>query len=228
MDGHGPLTFVAQVDLAALASLGLDPDPARTTAARVLLRRVVPTTSTRSWARGTQTLAGARLLHVEAPADDCVQQPAPDGVTVLPERHLTGRQTITFPTWEHPVVEQAFERRGARHDRWMSHPVNGDDFLEALDAFREQDEPGHQLGGWAEPIQGPVEDEVARAALGGEQVDLTSPAHAAEAARWTLLLQIGSEAEQDVFWGDLGALYWMVRRDHLPQLDEVSFTWQCG
>ena len=235
-EGHGPLTFVAEVDLAAVAARGLDAGIPLPEHGRLLafyydgsyqddVDGVVGT-----W--DPETLAGARLLHVEAGPGECVPQPAPDGVTVLREKHLAGRQSVTFPTWEHPVVEQTFERKGAGHDRWMAHPVNNDDFLEALDTFRDQDDPGHQLGGWADHIQGPVEDEVAQAALGGEQVDLRSPEHAAEARRWTLLLQIGSEdeddAEDEAVWGDLGTLYWMIRRERLPRLDEVSFTWQCG
>ncbi len=231
-DGHGPLTFVAEVDLVALACLGLAPGIPLPDHGRLLafsydgsyLDDVDAVVGT--W--DPETLAGARLLHVEAGPDDCAQQSAPDGATVLPEKHLTGRQTVTFPSWEHPVMEQAFGRGRASHRRWMSHPVNDDDFLEALDDLREQDEPGHQLGGWADNVQGPVEDDVAQAALGGEEAALRSREHAAEAKRWTLLLQIGSEPDLDAAWGDVGALYWMVRRERLPRLDDVSFTWQCG
>ena len=230
-EGHGPLTFVAEVDLVALASAGLDPGIPLPAHGRLLafyydgsyrddVDAVVGT-----W--DPETLAGARLVHVETGPDDRAALP-PEGVRVLPEQLLAGRQSVTFPTFEHPVLERAFRARGLSDQRWMSHPVNDDDFLEALHSLLDRDEPGHQLGGWADHIQGPVEDEVAQAVLGGEQAKLGSEAHAAEAERWTLLLQVGSEAELDAMWGDLGALYWLARRDRLPQLDEVSFTWQCG
>lgn len=49
-------------------------------------------------------------------------------------------------------------------DAWRAHPTQRDAFNEALFALDEGDAPRHQIGGWADPVQGPVELEVAQAA----------------------------------------------------------------
>jgi uncharacterized protein YwqG len=109
----------------------------------------------------------------------------------------------------------------------MDHPVNADDFLEAL--HERHTGPVHQVGGYAEPVQGPVEHEVADAAL-NNMVPYGDPRLDAEARRWELLLQVDSDDDLDMMWGDVGTLYWMARPEDLANNDlaNISFTWQCA
>src|SRR5258706_14786932 len=89
--------------------------------------------------------------------------------------------------------------------------------------------PVHQVGGYAHPIQGPVEYEVALATLGGK-IARKDPTFEQEARAWKLLVQIDSDEGAKMMWGDVGMLYWMMRpRDLVTRaFDAASFTWQCS
>ena len=52
----------------------------------------------------------------------------------------------------------------------------------------------------------------------------------AGAADWRLLLQIDSEEDAGMMWGDVGKLYFMIRESDLKALrfDRVWMGWQCG
>lgn len=41
-----------------------------------------------------------------------------------------------------------------------------------------------------------------------------------------LLLQVASDDDADMMWGDVGQLYYLVRDAEQPE--EALFTWQCG
>jgi len=109
----------------------------------------------------------------------------------------------------------------------LRHPVNDDSFQETL--HERFTGPLHQIGGYATPVQGPVEYEVSHAALGG-LVSADDPALAAEMANWTLLAQIDSDDRSGMMWGDVGSLYWLTRRQDLAEgrIEGSSFTWQCS
>jgi hypothetical protein len=114
-------------------------------------------------------------------------------------------------------------------DAWRAHPTQRDAFNEALFALDEGDAPRHQIGGWADPVQGPVELEVAQAAM-PEELAYGDTAHLAEAAAWRPLLQVDSDDTSQMMWGDVGMLYWLRRTSggDPRDLEPVSFTWQCG
>lgn len=161
-------------------------------------------------------------------AAECQDRAAPEGVLEFDQQALTLREVMTFPNWEHPVLKSEFGTPGQDHRQWMEHPVNAEPFVEALWALHDGT-PRHQMGGWAHPEQGPVEFEVAQAAL-DVPFEYGDDVHMAEALRWTLLLQIDSDDASDMMWGDVGILYWLARSEPTPNdaLSHVSFTWQCG
>lgn len=228
-EGHGPLSFVGEVDLDALAASGLALDITLPTSGRLLLfyfdgsyddfEGIVGT-----W--DTASLRGQRLLHLSAVDSSCRPMSAPERVPAFRERHFGARATLTAPNWEHPALHEEFMELGQDDRSFMDHPVNQAIFVESIYSMG-NGEPLHQIGGWSFPDQGPVENEVAGAALDlGD--DWQDPRRAEEARRWTLLVQIDSDA--DMMWGDVGKLYWLARHEDLDRgdLSEVSFTWQCG
>jgi hypothetical protein len=165
-----------------------------------------------------ETAAGARVVYVPDGAA-VVERQAPEGVQVYAEGGYAGHPMFTAPGWDHPLVSAAFP--DVRDD----HPVSADAFVDALDALSAG--LRHQLGGHAVPVQGPVEWEVAGFALGEGQ---EAAAYEAEAEQWTLLLQVDSDDDLGMMWGDAGMLYWLARRDRLdgtPPTDAL-FTWQCA
>jgi uncharacterized protein YwqG len=91
----------------------------------------------------------------------------------------------------------------------------------------------HQLLGWPEQIQGDVFVEMIRAANGipmGKTLPNVYQTYGAQIDEWQLLLQIDSDQKANMMWGDVGALYWCIRRDDLRNLrfDNVIVTMQCS
>jgi hypothetical protein len=221
---------VGEIDLAALAQLGLDADiplPKEGFLSYFYFDGTYDGFEGVVGVRDTATLAGARMLHLDG---DGVRRGrrAAERVPVFEERLLTGHQIMTAPSWEHRALVQAFGTPGQDYDEWLAHPVNAEPFSSALAKMRDTGTPLHQIGGWATPEQEPVELEAAHAALElGDDWDDTRVE--TEAERWTLLLQVDSDGD-DMMWGDLGKLYWLARHDDLAagNLHEVSFTWQCS
>ncbi|ADI07524.1 hypothetical protein SBI_04404 [Streptomyces bingchenggensis BCW-1] len=92
----------------------------------------------------------------------------------------------------------------------------------------------HQVGGAPDGVQGEVEYEVADFPDDWD-LDEFNPDNPhfddilAEAARWRLLLQIASDDEAGMLWGDAGALYWLIDPEDLAagRFDQARFTWQC-
>jgi hypothetical protein len=72
----------------------------------------------------------------------------------------------------------------------------------------------HKLLGHADPIQGPMEPECIRLAGAGD---------------WTLLLQLESDDTAGMSWGDLGRLYFWIRRTDLAagRFDRIWTLLQC-
>ncbi|GAA2937038.1 hypothetical protein GCM10020221_36000 [Streptomyces thioluteus] len=219
-EGHGPLSFIASFDCAALPSAALDISlPADGTLAFFYFDgqldggvEVVAPDEPDSW-------AGARVLYVPAGVD-VVEREAPEGIRPYPGIPLTARPETTAPYLWHPVVYREF---GPMPD---DHPVWSEDFQDALWDHAEGTE--HRVGGHADPVQDEVEAEVARGALGNPPWD--DPRIQEEALDWTLLAQFDSDDDADMMWGDCGVLYWLIRPEDLAErrFDRAMFTWQCG
>lgn len=207
-EGHGALGFVAEVDLAALSRSALDPGLALPADGRLLAFYFDDPegVGTIVHFEDPESRPGSRLLHVV------------DGAhTSAPAVELAGVQVLTWPDWEHPILEQ------------LGLDELPDEFTDALGDLLEDevgpDVMGQQIGGWAQPVQGPVEYE---AAVTGEAT--YDDAHTAEALNWRPLLQIDSDEAAGTSWGDAGCLYWLARTDgtSAPRESDIAFTWQCG
>jgi uncharacterized protein YwqG len=212
--GHGPLTFVGSVDLAALPQDVLDiPLPAAGTL--LLFYFDGQLDGGEALVLGPENQAGARVIYVPQGAAVAERQ-APEGVKAYPVVPLTARLEATFPAYGQPELETAFLAPGQEPGALLDHPICSEVFTDALDAFSERvGGCGHRIGGYADFQQGPVELEIASES---------------ETHEWVLLAQIDSDHEAGMMWGDVGTLYWLIRRDDLAtaQLDAARFTWQCG
>jgi len=225
-DGHGPLSFVAAVDCAALAAVPLD--IALPSSGTLLFfyfdgRYDNYQATVGYW--DPDTSAGARTLYM-GPGGHASPRASPGGIRPYARVGLAVEPVVTFPALEHPDLQAAFMAPGEDLRAFLDHPVNGAAFAEAL-AGRTAG-PRHQVGGYPDPVQGPVEWEVAMAALGGR--DPHDSRVAAEQARWTLLAQVDTDDRAGMMWGDCGTLYWLARHEDLArgQVTNTSFTWQCA
>lgn len=224
-EGHGPLSFIAAVDCAALPAASVDiPLPAQGTLAFFYFDGQLDDGEALVLAEDRDSWAGARVLYI--PADEeAVERDAPGELKPYPLVPLTSRGEMTAAEPWHPQIRDAFAPSAPLGQRY-DHPVCAQGFLDALG---EIGEVGHQIGGHAYSIQNPVEIEVAEAVLDGE-VSWDEPRLSDEASTWLLLAQFDSEDSADMMWGDAGALYWLIHPQDLTErrFDRAMFTWQCS
>ncbi len=226
--GHGPLAYIGEIDCEQIGTFPLDIK--LPSSGHLLFFYFDGSFDNFAATVGTwdaATLQGARVVHVAGDAS-LEKRPTPTGLKTYPERQFRGRPILTAPGWEHPDLSTAFRTPGQDHRGFMDHPVNDDAFVEAL--HERHTGPLHQIGGYADAVQGPVEHEVALSALGNE-VPYDDSRLDDEARRWELVLQVDTDEDLNMEWGDAGVLYWMGRvgeSEVAEAIDEFSFTWQCG
>jgi uncharacterized protein YwqG len=210
-EGHGPLTYIAGIDCPALpseaAGLGLPDD------GQLLFFYFDGQYDDRDaivLPGDQRAQAGARVIHIPA-GHTVAPRPAPDGIEAYPRIPLTARIVTTAPSYDHPILHDTF---GEPFTHGTEHPLRTRDFWSVV--WSGGDEQLHQLGGYAWPVQGDVEYEVA-------QLDASEP------RRWVLLAQFDSEDDAGMMWGDSGMLYWLIQPNDLAmrRFDRAVFTWQC-
>lgn len=229
--GVGPLSYVGELDLAALSATGHDTGMPLPGAGRLAFF-VLDEPDDYGFADPAH-LESFRVLHLP---DDGFPATAPAGTQTNAERKLTSRPTLTTPDAFHPVLPAAFGiDADANYPAWLDHPANGADLFDAMEQLRGH-LPRHQVGGWATAVQGPVELEAARDEVQRRhsvERDLVNPRRpealdvAAETDRWVLLFQVDSD--DHVMWGDAGTLYWLARPEDLARgdLTNIRFVMQC-
>jgi uncharacterized protein YwqG len=104
----------------------------------------------------------------------------------------------------------------------------------AFDALREAEYghgPKHQIGGYPDPVQGAEMDQECQLASNGLSVgnssgydDPRAEALRAGASDWRLLLQLDSDDDLKVMWGDCGRIYFWVREQDARKRD-FSGAW---
>ncbi|MFD7234820.1 YwqG family protein [Streptomyces syringium] len=219
---HGPLSFIASVDCAALPSGVLDiPLPTDGTLSFFYFDGQVDDGDALVLPDEPESRDGARVLYtpVGVAASERATPPELEPYPMVP---LTAVVQETAPDACHPLIEETFADAG--HG---DHPLHGDEFLAALEEAGLSGR-GHRIGGHADPVQGSVEAEVAQGALGpGTRWDDPRLAH--ESRAWTLLAQFDSDGDAGMMWGDCGALYWLIRPEDLAErrFEAAMFTWQC-
>ena len=172
------------------------------------------------------TRHGARVLHLRPDLSTRehvtdLLTPAPPGLEPYSVVPLAAVRTLTWPSFELPWVEAAWQRHGV--DRGAV-----DALVEALWHLPDGAMGAHLVGGHPTPQQGPVELEAeqVRRAVAGEPFDWGAEDVHAALPRWRSLVQVGSDDAADMMWGDVGQLHWLTRDDEPPE--QASFTWQCG
>lgn len=145
--------------------------------------------------------------------------------TPLPHRSVEMRPIAVLPSTERPQVEQL---------RLSDDEIEVyDEIVEAVHGGR----PRHQLGGLPAVVQGDeMELQCQLTSNGLFCGDHTGYEHArAEVLRpgtqdWRLLLQVDSDEDLGVMWGDLGTVYYWVREPDARRgaFDDVWLVLQCS
>ena len=225
--GHGPLSFVASVDCAALPRAGVTASfPESGTLLFFYFDGQVDDAESVVFADDPETWAGARVLYI--PAGTAVSSaPVPCELEPYDRVELVATVDLSAQELWHPQSLQALATEGTPSDLPDDQPAHVRTFLDAIHELRGH--VGHQIGGHAIAVQNPVEYEIAHAVLGGNGVAWDDPRMDAEAQRWVLLAQFDSENAAGMMWGDCGTLYWLIRPEDLAarRFEAAMFTWQC-
>jgi uncharacterized protein YwqG len=218
-----PMSFLGQVDLGSLPDVG---DRADLPAYGLLTFFYdagqqawgFDPAQTGAWAV-LHTAADATLVRREAPAglpEDARFDPVP----------LAAEDELCPEPWE----SRAVERLGLTADEAES-------YAELLEEMAESDdEPRHLLLGHPDPVQGEMQLECQLVSHGlycGDQTgyeDSRASALEGGADDWRLLLQVDTDDDASMMWGDAGRLYFWVTEDALRRRawDEVHLVLQCG
>ncbi len=145
------------------------------------------------------------LSHPDAIADVHAPSDLPKEY-ILPKSNVTFSQVTTFPS--------ALEG--------LAHLELTDEELDTYSELQEaqfSEKPQHQIDGFADPIQGDMELECQLVSNGlycGDSSGYNDPRAktlSEAASEWRLLLQLDSDDDLSVMWGDCGRLYFWIRED---------------
>jgi len=141
------------------------------------------------------------------------------------EIFLKSNAIKSYPNWEEKEIS----------DLNMSETES--DIYEDFRTSQYQNESLHQIGGWPNPIQTPemhIECQLASNGLYcGDESGYNDP-RAKELQKhandWVLLMQIDSDDDASMMWGDTGILYFWIKKSDLKNeiFDHVWMVLQCG
>jgi uncharacterized protein YwqG len=196
-----PLQFVAQLDLSTMETL---PDGVDMPHKGYLYFFMDP--EQLEWQDDDQN--AWRILYHDggnSEFDTCSWPDDLDDTNRLPEKHVSPSIVPTYPDTFDEVVQDMdlSERQHEEHMALSSEPFDR--------------EPCHQMFGHANPIQ------VNGLALQCQEMTLDFDPDDEEGFRkfkegaddWLLLLQVDSDAELNLVWGDFGRIYYWIRKEDL-------------
>ncbi|MFI1331133.1 YwqG family protein [Streptomyces sp. NPDC020845] len=226
-EGHGPLSFVASLDCAQLSAaatgLALPAD-----GTLLFFYFDGQADEYESWVNPSnpESRPGSRILYVPA-GTPVLPRPAPAPLKPYRRVPLRTDAAVDLPQLTNAELHEPL---GLDYETVSTDPV----YVEFQDAVWNLRRVHHQVGGEPSNIQGEVAYEVGDFPEDWD-LDEFNPDNPhfddilAEEARWRLLLQIASDDDADMMWGDAGALYWLIDPEDLAagRFDQARFTWQC-
>lgn len=209
-----PLTFLASIDLPSIAAVvTLDWLPR---SGRLLFFYDI---EGQPWGFDPKDRGGSRVLH----ADDGGGSPTSTS-NVLPRRFMSPRRIASYPSYERPEMS-ALNLTDAQSDA----------AIEISDAAYGAT-PYHQIGGYPHAVQADAMELECQLASAGLYVgdpsgyeDVRAKALESGATDWRLLLQMDSDDDLGVMWGDAGIIYFWIREDdaRAGRFDQAWLILQC-
>lgn len=192
------LTFLACIDLGMLSRTL--PAPWLPSSGRLLF---FYDTENQPWGFDPNDRGGWAVIFV--PQESLPPSPS-STAQGLPRRCVSFQKIDSHPSWERPEV-QALRLSDLEAERLI-------DLSEAVYGRS----PCHQIGGFPRPIQSDSMELECQLASHGVYCGDATGSNSAEATRlrggaddWRLLLQIDSDDDLGVMWGDAGILYFWIR-----------------
>ena len=215
-NGATPLAFLACIDLASLAEKV--PVPWLPSSGHLLF---FYDTENQPWGFDPKDRGGWAVLLADGPS---VLARPPPAAPDFPRYGMSFEKIATLPSYERPEII-----------RLGLSDAESEDLIDATGSVY-GGEPRHQIDGFPSPIQGDeMELEcqlVSNGVYCGDSTGYTSAKAKAlrdGAADWRLLLQIDSDDDWGVMWGDAGVLYfWIKEADaRARRFDQAWVVLQC-
>ncbi len=227
-----PLSFIAQIDLAAVSSFDRENMLPKSGYLYFFYDMV-----SQKWGFDPADAGCARVYYFDVSADQLHETIPPEE---LEEDVRVPLSVISFKIMEElPSYEEFCElidtdRFGADFD-WDSYDEAVEEKIELLDCSPDE---VCKLLGYADLIQNAMIDECARVTSGVYCGDAESyqniseaqkAAIAADTRNWTLLAQFGTLSDEIMF-GDCGCIYFYIRKEDLAahRFDRIWLCLQCG
>ncbi len=213
--GDRPLTFICLLDLAELAHVA-DIAPLPSTGRLAFFYE--PTQQ--AWGFDPGDRGAARIVHMPA-SQPVSPREFPTDLEVHERFAPVALRPEPLASWPDPGSEAVAQALSGR-DR--------DLYWDVVAESEYDPSSSHQLLGWPQPVQGPMELECQLASnginVGGPKGYRSRQARklAAGASDWRLLLQIDTDTEAGFMWGDAGMLYVWIRDQDL-QAGRFEATW---
>jgi len=152
----------------------------------------------------------------------------PAGAPAFSPYRLAPELVMTIPDPDEPAIEGLRRGRGGTGVRQLYTELGAE-------PRRGDTGPRHRMFGWPDLVQNPMQLECQLAAsgiyVGGAAGwrDPRVPQLKGGAAEWMLLLQVDTDDEAGWMWGDVGTLYYWIRRPDLAagRFDRVWMIFQC-
>jgi uncharacterized protein YwqG len=225
-NGDYPLSFLVQINLAEVAKVYKD--------------NLLPKsgwlwffydTEDFPWGFDPADRDGWKVLFFDGPLDKLKRREPPEELedmepftpcSVELSKELSIPSVTTLESWDMELTEE-------ESDAYL-------DLLEQLDEEEVFNIGDHQLLGYPMEIQGEMSFELEAVTnginMGGpEGFKKADTRETREGAKeWRLLLQVDSDENADMMWGDLGRLYFWIRRDDLiaGNFNKVWMILQCA
>lgn len=205
----GPLSFIAQVDLAAVAECLPDSGLPRDG-----LLSFFYDAENQPW----DSEAGDRTawkVVLTADTRSLRRHAAPDGVVAFLPVTLMPRYELTVPFGRTMEARGFGLDDGARERYFDLQDVFADDFQP-----EDRGTARHRMLGHPDAIQGDMRRRIEGVLRGGIDIDAAETPELDEAAkRWVLLLQVDSDNHADTMWGDTGRLFFWIPEEALAAGD---------
>ena len=169
-----------------------------------------------------------RVLYTESEVNDCMDRGAPEGLIaecIYQAKPIKFDAIQTYPDAQDPRIEAL-----------GLNDLQFDQYCDRRDSVYPEGQPAHQLFGHSSPIQTNAMDlECQLASNGlycGDSSGYKDPrAKDLEPGRkdWLLLFQLDSDDDANMMWGDVGRLYFWIRKQDLRsfRFDQCWMILQC-
>jgi uncharacterized protein YwqG len=221
---RAPLPFVAQLDLAEIPKIEGLPLPSSGS-----LHFFYEGGET-AWGFQSKDKGSAQVIYTPGSLSEYPLHDLPEGVPDELEftglRLEPGPNDVSLPDISDQLVEELHMT-----------PDERGKYYEFLEAWR-MSKPAtfHRVGGYPEPIQGDPKLEAQLVTNGLYCGDPTGYKRGEElglypgSADWELLLQVDSDDAANMMWGDVGRIYFLIRRQDLLSraFENVWLVFQCS